>query len=215
MKSLSAIRLTAALLGVAVVAAAGAQAEQQQRFPTERAQPVSCSEVNWNQEMLQNHPGLIQACREVVVSDGRTWARFEARFVRVDPDGQVVFSVRDQRDRSLEEVMLMPAAGQVAYIDNRATPFRQLRTTDAISLYVPEGEYGFATEPGVPSDQLATVVAPGTARVAEPTVAQRDPLPTVLPRTASALPWVAFAGLMALFGGLSLTWLRRRTATAG
>jgi LPXTG-motif cell wall-anchored protein len=215
MKSLNAIRWTAALLGVAIATAAGAQAEQQQRFPTERTQLATCGDVSWNEDMLRYHPNLIDACREVVVAGGRTWARFDATFVRVERDGLVVFSVRDQRDRPREEVRLMPAPGQVAYINNRATPFRQLRAGDSVNLYVPEAGYGFATEPGAPSDQLATVVAPGVAPAAQPTVAQRDPLPQVLPRTASSLPWLAFAGLMAMFGGLSLSVLRRRVATAG
>jgi LPXTG-motif cell wall-anchored protein len=216
MKSLNAIRLTVAIFGFAITSAAGAVEEQQPRFPAERSQPVSCADVNWNKEMVQNHPGLIDACREVVIANGKTWARFEARFVRVDPDGQVVFSVRDRSDRSLEEVLLMPAAGQMAYIDNRATPFRQLRRTDSINLYVPEGEYGFATQPGAPSEQLATVVvAPDTGRsVTQREVAQRDPLPAVLPQTASSLPWLALSGLLALLGGLSLTILRRRVAAA-
>jgi LPXTG-motif cell wall-anchored protein len=217
MKILNTIRLTAAALGLAIAGTVGAAEEQQQRFSSERSQPATCADVNWNEEMAQNHPGLIDACREVVMADGRSWARFEARFLRVEPDGKVVFDVRDRNDRSREEVVLTPAQGQVAYIDGRETPFRQLRRTDSLNLYVPEGEYGFATQPGGSSEELATVATVADARdhemdpvTRQQEVAQRDPLPDVLPQTATSLPWLAFAGFIALFGGLSLSALRRR-----
>jgi len=214
MKSLNAIRLSAALLGIAIAGAAGAQQQQPQQFPTEQTRQASCAEVKWNAEMLRLHPDLIGACQEVVVVDGRSWARFAARFVRVDPDESVIFSVRDQRDLTIEDITLVPVAGQVAYIDNRPTPFQQLRASDSVNLYVPEGEYGFATQPGGPKAVLARIApAATTPRAAPPvalqqTVAQREPLPVQLPQTAGALPWVAFAGLLLLLGGLGLT-LRR------
>jgi hypothetical protein len=220
MNSLKLIAVTGMLMGVAVTGAAGAQ---EQAFPTERSRPAACADVKWNADMLRRHPTMIEACREVVVVDNATWARFEAKFVRVEPDGEVIFSVRDQSDRSIEEVRLMPAEGQVAYIDNRATPFRQLRTTDAISLYVPEGEYGFATKPGVPREQLAAVVAPTTPAprpaTSAPMVARSDETPrmvaqsvntpSTLPQTAGPLPWLALGGLLSMLGGLGLTMRRR------
>jgi hypothetical protein len=215
MNSINLIRMTAAVLVLALAGEAGAQSEQQ-RFPRERTQAASCAEINWNQEMVQRHPGLIDACQEVVVAGDRTWARFTAKFVRVEPDGTVIFSVRDRSDRSLEEVRLTPVAGQVAYIGNRPTPFAQLRTTDEISLYVPEGEYGFATQAGVPREQLATVEPAGTtparstpAPVAQPMAARRDPLPARLPTTAGVMPWVAILGLFTLLGALALTLSRK------
>jgi len=213
MKSSRAKPVATAFLLASLAGAAGAAA-QQQDFPAERSKPASCADVKWHQDMLRNHPGLIDACREVVLVNGETWARFESSFVRVEPDGEVIFSVRDRDDRSLEEVRLLPAPGQLAYIDNQPTPFAKLRTTDSINLYVPEGGYGFATEPGVAADQLATVTVPATRQttLAQQTVAQRDPLPEVLPRTAGPLPWIALGGLLSLAGGV-LLGLRRRFTT--
>jgi hypothetical protein len=168
--------------------------------------------------MQQYHPSLVTACKEVIVVNGETWARFTAKLVRVEPNGTVVFSVRDKRDRSIEEVLLVPAPGQVAYINNRPTPFRQLRNTDTISLYVPEGQYAFATRPGVPSEQLAKEIIPEDSPLAasrvpvtatETTVARRDTSPAMLlPTTAGPLPWLALCGFLSLLGGLSLK-LRR------
>jgi hypothetical protein len=100
-KYLMATVASTALLGVAVA--------QQQDFPREREQAKSCAQVDWNKDMTTNHPRLTEACREVVTVDGKDWARFEAKFARIEPDGRVSFSIRDSRDRSIEESQ--PAAG--------------------------------------------------------------------------------------------------------
>lgn len=140
----------AACLGLAALGTAwDLEAGERQRFPIERSQPASCVDVGWNQNMLRNHPGLIDSCQEVVAAGSRTWARFSAKFLRVESDGSVLFRVRGARNHAIEEVRITPAAGQVAYIDKRPIPFNRLRSGDVINLYIPEGRYGFTTEPGV------------------------------------------------------------------
>lgn len=207
MNSLNYIRLTTVAMGISVAATTFA-AETRDQFPTERTQLASCADVKWNTQMRQDHPALIDACQEVVSVDGENWARFEASFVRIEDDGNAVFSVRDRRDRSVEEVTLETTPGQVAYMDGRETPFRELRSTDRVNLYVPEGEYGFATQPGAPRTQVAAVV-PRRAPTQPVMVAQRDPMPATLPATAGPLPWVALGGLLSLLGGFGLMTLRR------
>lgn len=210
MKKLYVSSMTTALLGLALASTAVAQ-QLQEDFPAERTATASCDDIDWNKDMLRNHPNLIDACQEVVVVEDESWARFAARFVRVESNGDVTFSVRDRNDRIIEEVTLDPTPGQVAYIDDRATPFNKLSTTDRISLYVPEGQYGFATQP-VPQEELATVVEPAEAPVAttttDRTVAQRDTSRSVLPTTAGPLPWLALVGFLSMLGALGLT-LRR------
>ncbi len=221
MNHLKAICAGSVLLGL-VLGSATTAAQQQQQFPSQRDQPQDCRDINWNDEMRRNHSALIDACKEVVTAGDRTWARFEARFVRVEQDGEVIFSVRDQRDRSIEEVRLRPNPNQVAYINDRPTPFRQLRSSDTVNLYVPEGGYGFATEPGgelasVERDREATADRDRQDRDTGTQVAQRDQQrdqqrgqrSDQLPRTASALPWFALGGILSLLGGLSLA-LRRK-----
>jgi hypothetical protein len=197
---LTAVVLSASLLGVA-----GAQ---QEPFPREREQAKSCAEVDWNRDMTRNHPRLVEACREVVTASDRNWARFEAKFVRVEPDGTVSFSIRDSSDRHIEDVMLQPATGQVAYIDNRATPFTQLRRDQLVNLYVPEGQYGFVTQPGAPIEQVAVVKAPA-APPAVARVAAVQPRAAMLPATAGLLPWFALGGFLSLLGAVGLRLGRR------
>lgn len=205
-KYLVATVASTALLGVAVA--------QQQDFPREREQAKSCAEVDWNKDMTTNHPRLTEACREVVTVDGKDWARFEAKFARIEPDGRVSFSIRDSRDRPIEEVSLRPATGQVAYIDNRATPFSQLRPDQQVNLYVPEGQYGFATQPGARPEQVAVVTPPAGARAPVSTrdttrVAEAQPRAAVLPATAGPLPWLALGGLLSMLGAFGLRVGRR------
>ncbi len=91
-----------ALFIVVLLASGGmaqAAAQEHQQFPLTRTQAGLCDDIKWSTEMLDEHPGLIDACREVVVADGRKWARFEAQFVSVNPDGSVHFSVRNRSDR--------------------------------------------------------------------------------------------------------------------
>lgn len=172
--------------------------------------------------MTRDYPRVINACQEAVAQDGSVWARLAARFVRVETDGQVVFSIRDKNDRAIEQISMEPKPGQVAYIDDRATAFDKLRSTDVINLYVPEGEYGYATRPM--AQERFTRVAPVTVATAAPppatyqqakpdpapvVVAQQAALPSRLPKTASLLPWAGLGGGLMLFGALSLG-LRRR-----
>lgn len=211
------VTTTAVLLGLALSTSVIAQ-QLQEEFPKERTQTGTCENFDWNKKMLIEHPSLIKACQEAVIVNDETWARFAAKFVKVQPDGNVVFSVQDKQNREAEQVVIVPAAGQVAYIEDKATPFSDLRTTDNINLYVPEGQYGFATKAGAPPERVATVVNPAPVTVAAKTtpkdasndkmLAQRDTTPRVLPATASSLPWFALTGILSLLGGMVLT-LRR------
>ena len=206
--------LTIAILVASAGAVAQTQSETQQQFPRTQTQAGLCNDIKWNAEMRNMHPALIDACREVVVADGQKWARFQAKFVGVDPDGTVQFSVRDRSDRGIEEVSLQPSAGQVAYINDKPVPFTRLRTSDAINLYMPENQYGFVTAPG--ATPRATVVpakaAPRITPVAESTtLAAVEPLPDRLPRTASPTSWMGLSAILLLLAGIGLT-LRRVVA---
>lgn len=218
-------RITLTLLSLAVAGAVHAQ-QPQQSFPDQQTQPKSCQEFGWSDEMLQAHPRTIDACQEAVYAGGAHWARLAARFVRMDND-QVVFSIRDRRDNVIEEVTLQPEPGQVAYINDRATPFNRLRSSDDISLYVAEGQYGYSTRPGATREQI-TYVAPRSAPSSAPAPVtsplytqqrtdlaavnpqqRQAPMPDYLPQTAGMLPWLAFGGVISLLAGLGLTLVRR------
>lgn len=222
MKTSNATRFTLCLLGLAIAGAVSAQTPATD-FPAERTKPATCEDFGWNADMTRDHPRVIDACQEVVQAEGITWARLDARFVKVTGDDTVVFSIRDKRDRQVDEVTMEPAPNQVAYINDRATEFDKLSTTDAINLYVPEGEYGYATQP-VPAQRFVRVVPvvavdPPAAPVVEEQVvaappqedmvADNEPAPSMLPATAGMLPWALFAGGLLLFAAFSLRLQRK------
>jgi hypothetical protein len=220
MKTAIATRFTLCLLGLGIAGALSAQ-EPPTDFPTERTKPATCEDFGWNADMTREHPRVIDACQEVVQVEGVAWARLDARFIKVQSDDTVVFSIRDKRDRLVDEVTMEPAPGQVAYINDRATEFDKLSSTDSINLYVPEGEYGYATQPA-PKQRFVRVVpvvaaAPPAPRVIEEVeappqevmVADNEPVPAMLPKTASILPWALFAGGLMLFIAFSMRLSRR------
>lgn len=210
-------RFTLGLLGLAIAGAVAAQTPEVD-FPNERTRPATCDDFRWHADMTRQHPRIINACQEVVAADGTTWARLEARLVRVQSDGMVVFSVRDNHDRVVEQMMMEPVVGQVAYIDGRATEFKDLTQTDRVNLYVHEGEYGYATQPVVTTPRFSRVVP--IAETSEPEeisdppanyVAANEarPMPAELPGTAGFLPWLALAGSTLLLGAASMRLSRK------
>jgi hypothetical protein len=221
MKASNSTRLTLCLLGLAIAGAVSAQ-QSPTDFPAERSKPATCEDFGWNADMTREHPRVVDACQEVVQAEGTSWARLDARFVKVTSDDAVVFSIRDKRDRLVDEVTMEPAPGQVAYINDRATEFDKLTSTDVLNLYVPEGEYGYATQPApkqrfvrvVPIVAVDSPAPPVIEEVDEPPqevlVADNEPVPPMLPATASLMPWAAFAGAMMLFAAFSMRLSRKR-----
>ncbi len=217
-----ATRFTFTLLALAIGGSAAAQ-QPQTDFPNEKERPRTCEDFGWHADMTREHPRVVEACQEAVYAGGEHWARLSARFVRAISDDQVVFSIRDKRDRVIEEVILLTAPGQVAYIDERETPFRSLRADQSVNLYVAEGQYGWATQAGAPREQVARW-APRTETAAAEMPARNDlaavePRPAAsmdrydrqdrLPMTAGATPWLALTGLLSLLAGFGLTIFRK------
>lgn len=201
-----------ALIGAALLA--GTVNAQQTDFPRTGTDAASCAEVDWNADMIEDHPRLIDACQEVISAGGTDWARFEGQFNRVNRDGTVSFSIRDARNRIVEDVTFNPTPGQVAYISNRPVAFRDLSNQQLVNLYVPEGRYGFSTSVDAPVTQLATVVADEPTSSPAPVDDQRIAATeredrSLLPATASKLPWMALGGMLMVFGSLGLGLVRR------
>jgi hypothetical protein len=219
MKTRTTLTLTGSLLALAM---AGGVAAQTPDFPPERVAPRTCTSFDFDREMRQEYPRVVDACQEVVVAEGTQWARFDARFDRINPDRTVTFKVLDRNQRVVDDLTIMPGPGQVAYIDNREVAFERLQPQDQLNLYAAEGRYGFTSRAGDTRSQFAratttrqtTQPAPAREPVAtdwrsDTMVAQQDRRRSTLPRTAGPLPWFALGGALSLMGGLGLM-LRRR-----
>jgi hypothetical protein len=219
---MSGIRIAATLIGVICGGAAGAQqaSDGGDNLPRPRTQAATCDEVNWEKDLLERYPRIGDGCQEVVISEGRKWARFEAEFIGAHDDGRVTLDFKDRNGRSIEAITLLPASAQRARLDGRSYELGQLTRGQELNLYLPEGIFAVATEPGASPEQLAQIVVTPVqlrAQVAQeptgPLLAQANPpqgrTPQALPNTAGPLPLFALAGLISLLGGLGLT-IRRR-----
>lgn len=204
--------LAAALLGCMAASTAVAQQEQldTRNLGATSIGAAGCAEVAWDRELLAQYPRIGEGCQEVVISDGEKWARFEADLVRTHRDGTVTLDFKDRQGRSMEEVTLMPSTAQRVQIRGREYAFSQLTPGQELNLYVPEGMFAVAAEPGAPAERLAEIVSPGVrlAQADEP-APRAAPVERQLPRTAGPLPFVLLAGLVSLLGGLGLTITRR------
>lgn len=223
MKRETGVKTVATLVGLACAGAVAAQQLPVEELPPERTRPATCSQVQWSDELKAAYPNIVDACQEAVVVDGTTWARFSASFEEVENDGEVRFQIRNRFRGNLGEVTITPAPGQVAYINERRTPFEQLTRGQRVNLYVPEGHYGFASLPGAPMNQVAEVSSGGDAGARSSMYAQTDTrsqrtattrrdadqVLAQLPATAGPLPWLAVGGALSLLGGIGIG-LRRR-----
>jgi hypothetical protein len=202
------VRMAATLIGLICMSAAGAQQLDTRSLAEPSVQAASCSEVDWAQDMLTLYPRIAEGCQQVVISEGKKWARFDAEFLRSDNRaGTVTLDFKNRQGRSIGVVTLKPAAEQRVLIGGQRYEFSDLTRGQRLNLYVPERMFAVAVEPGAPVEQLAQIVS------APVQLAQADPAPATaaqrLPNTAGPLPLFALAGLVSLLAGLSLT-IRRR-----
>lgn len=202
------------LAGLLCGGAVAAQSLETGELRQTQTRVLSCGQVDmaWNVDLITQYPRIPEACFEVVTNNGIKWARFEADFVRLDRDGSVVADFHSPRGRAMGRYTVLNVPGQQVTLDGRKYPFTALRARQRINLYVPEGVAALTTEPGLPPESYARIVRYEAPAATEPTLAQADPpmtYATRLPDTAGPLPWIAAAGVLALFGGLGLRLGRR------
>jgi hypothetical protein len=209
------LKLMVSLIGVIYAGGVAAQERLDTRdLGRPQVQTATCAEVDWDRALLESYPRIADACHEVVISEGVKWARFEAALQSSNRDGTVTLDFKDRQNRSIGDVTLLPAAAQRVSIEGREYRFSELMRGQSLNLYVPEGMFAVAVEPGAPPEQLAQIVTQPRQQLAQAqpapartTVAQR------LPDTAGPLPLIGAAGFMALLAGIGLT-IRRRFFSA-
>jgi hypothetical protein len=72
------------IIGASLFALANTVAAKTQGFPRERTAARSCADVAWIEKMSRSHPTQITACKDVIDVNGKSWAGFAARLLRVD-----------------------------------------------------------------------------------------------------------------------------------
>ena len=195
--------MIAVALAAASLAWAGGALAQQTMNPSAAPKPAvnaeSCAQMNWNPDLLAQYPWITDACQEVIVVDGKQYARFEGHVVRHFRDGSFKTQFVDRTGKHNTDwgyMDLKPAPEQHAYIAGEQTHFKELPKNQVLNFYVPANVLGVAQQPGGTVAQI----------VEEP---QEQQVASTLPQTASSLPAIALGGLISLLGALGLA-IRRR-----
>jgi hypothetical protein len=179
-----------------------------------------CEEVTWHRDLLGKHPFVIDACHDVVIANDERWARFEVEYLGRKADRSVLADFRDADGRSLGLISLRPGENQRVMLDGQPYTWDDVYEGQILNLYVPEGQYGFATEARGTPRELARATDAEPRRDDRDRLARAEPRPfderprQQLPATAGPLPLLGLAGLMSLLGGLGLTMRRRLRNTS-
>lgn len=162
-----------------------------------------CSAVQWSQEALATYPKIADACQAVEERNGKKYVKFNGTVERnVDRGKQLEVKFKDGAT-----IKLTPPENLALYVNDRKTSVRDLRRGDALTFYVPEGQF----TPHFAQEQTASaqlVAAPVTQQAS---IGESEPERAAsLPATASNQPWLLLAGLAALAAALMLTIRRVR-----
>ena len=115
------------------------------------SQPVfagddTCAGINWKPQILKRFAGIDQACQEVVVRDGKTFARFEVKLIRAKMDGKVTVQMKLRDGSHIEGTFFAPRDFQVLSNSGLTTFFMQeLSPGDILDVYIPQSRIDNAT----------------------------------------------------------------------
>jgi outer membrane protein OmpA-like peptidoglycan-associated protein len=168
MTSSTGIRVAVAVALTSLGGSLAVSAQQLETRVTDNAKisAASCAAVVWEERLLVEYPRIANACQEVVISDGTKWARFTGKFLRINQDGSIVTTIDNRRGLSMGQLALMPAPEQRVLVNGRMVRFSDLPHGRQLDLYMAEGRFAVAMEPGAPVEQAAQIVSISQAPVA-------------------------------------------------
>lgn len=106
--------------------------------PAVQAGDAACEDIDWNPQILERFQGIEQACREVVVRDGRTYARFEVSLISAGKDGNVLVSMRMRDGSRVEGSFYAPADFRVTSASGQTTfHVNQLSKGEILDVLIP------------------------------------------------------------------------------
>jgi hypothetical protein len=139
----AAVISSATLLGVATAAA------------PDQAVSAKCADIRWNAALLKKYPSAPAGCQEIVVKDGKKFARFDATVVAINPDG---VSVRFVDAYGNPGRVIKIQAGKDARVDiaGEKVEYDKLKKDQKMSFYIPEATLGVISDPA--DKEASTIV---------------------------------------------------------
>jgi hypothetical protein len=105
-----------------------------------------CADIQWNAELLKSFPRAAVVCQEVVVRNGKKYARFTAKVTAVEPK---VVTVRFLTPAGNEEreLSLRPGADSRVEMKGKKVEYSTLHKGDVLTFWVPERQLGVISDP--------------------------------------------------------------------
>ena len=102
------------------------------------ASDVTCDDIDWNPQILERFKGIQDACREIVVRDGKSYARFEVTLISAEKDGNVLVNMRMRDGSMVEGAFYAPADFRVNSASGQTTfQVKELSRGDVLDVLIP------------------------------------------------------------------------------
>ncbi|CAM3325211.1 hypothetical protein [Shewanella violacea] len=151
-----------------------------------------CSEVDWNQDVLDKYPSVANACQEVLEQDGKTYVKLAAEFVRFRQPNHATVDVREA-DGSTERLSFKVNSNATVNAGGKDVSWEMIPKGYDLAFYVPSDRFEIHQ------------VLPATEEILIIEVEE----PAELPKTASLWPAFGLAGGVFLMLGQFMAWRRR------
>jgi hypothetical protein len=120
---------------------------------------ASCiKDVTFSQEFLKRYPNAPAACQEAVKRDGTTWIRFNSEVTKVK-DGQVTMDFKNVAGDALGTLVVAPAQDARLTVGGKEIKYSSLKAGDKLDVWVPDGKFGFYSEPGAAESAQLKVIS--------------------------------------------------------
>jgi hypothetical protein len=105
-----------------------------------------CADIKWNAALLKKYPNAPAGCQEIVVKDGKKFAKFDATVVAVNADG---VSVRFMSAYGNPGRIMKIQAGKDARVDiaGEKVEYAKLKKDQKMTFYIPESTLGVISDP--------------------------------------------------------------------
>jgi hypothetical protein len=105
-----------------------------------------CADIKWNAELLKKYPNAPAGCQEIVVRDGKKFAKFQATVVAVDPDSVTVRFI-DPYGNPGRVMKIQPGKNATVEIAGEKVEYAKLKKDQKMTFYVPESTLGVISNP--------------------------------------------------------------------
>ncbi|HEY8519643.1 MAG TPA: hypothetical protein VIN61_06160 [Gammaproteobacteria bacterium] len=166
-----------------------------------------CGDIEFSPDISSRFPNARTACLGIVERDGREFAHFQARILRVRGN-EVQAEFRLPNGEYGQPVSFTPPPEARVRIQGRTYRYRDLSRGQELDVYLPPDRWAIAVPEDPEGDDF--VAAERVTIVALAAVPEEQQVAQALPRTASVLPLLGLLGMALSVLGAAVAVIRRR-----